>query len=198
MTNFAGLLITRLILGYALKLLFITLSPFIYYPFCVYTSIIESAYIPGVLYQLSRVYTRDELPLRVSCLVGTAFLSGVVSGFIGYGTSHLDGKAGLDAWRYLFIIEGAPGILLGIAAYFCLFNDIRKVSWLTDEQKQWQIQRMEKINIDDTHSITAKNVFLSLISWKTWAFAALMFLDAEIMLTTSTFSPTLIIGALPR
>lgn len=49
---------------------------------------------------------------------------------------HLDGIAGLHGWQWLFLLEGAPSILLGIAAYFLLTDTPQQASWLTDDERR--------------------------------------------------------------
>jgi MFS family permease len=51
--------------------------------------------------------------------VGTA-LAGVVGAPLATGLLALDGKGGLHGYQWLFILEGAPAVLLGAAVFFLL------------------------------------------------------------------------------
>lgn len=83
--NYSGLLVCRFFLGF-----------------------IEASYFPGCLFYLSSWYTRKELSLRTAILYSGSLISGAVSGLVSAGiTDGLDGKAGLSAWRWLFILEGS-------------------------------------------------------------------------------------------
>ncbi|KAJ8079900.1 hypothetical protein PM082_016725 [Marasmius tenuissimus] len=66
----------------------------------------EAAFYPGVIYLLSRWYTKKELAFRSSIFFtglltsnafGTLMAAGVLSG--------MEGKLGIRAWRWLFFIE---------------------------------------------------------------------------------------------
>ena len=47
----------------------------------------------------------------------------------------MDGWLGLRGWHLLFIIEGLPAVLLGIAAWFILRDRPHQANWLSSEQK---------------------------------------------------------------
>ncbi|KAL8887515.1 MAG: hypothetical protein Q9192_006314 [Flavoplaca navasiana] len=126
--NFGGLLAIRFFLGF-----------------------VEAAYFPGCLFFLSSWYTRKELGFRTAILYSGSLLSGAFSGLITAGiTGGMDGKRGLRAWRWLFIIEGVITIVIAFAAYFVLPNFPRTTTWLTEDEKQLAIWRLdEDIGEDD-------------------------------------------------
>jgi hypothetical protein len=47
----------------------------------------------------------------------------------------MDGTLGLAGWRWLFIVEGAPAILMGIVVLLFLPSKPAEASWLTAEEK---------------------------------------------------------------
>ncbi|MFR3708398.1 MAG: MFS transporter, partial [Enterobacter hormaechei] len=61
------------------------------------------------------------------------FIGSPLSGLI----LSLDGWLGLRGWHLLFIIEGLPAVLLGIAAWFVLRDRPHQANWLNAEQKKW-------------------------------------------------------------
>ena len=112
---------------------------------------VEAAYFPGCLFFLSSWYTRKELGFRTAILYSGSLLSGAFSGLISAGiTNGLDGAKGLRAWRWLFIIEGVITIVIAFAAYLVLPNFPRTTSWLTENERQLAIWRLdEDIGEDD-------------------------------------------------
>ncbi len=126
--NFAGLASVRFFLGF-----------------------IEAAYFPGCLYYLSCWYTRKELGFRTALLYSGSLISGAFSGLIAAGiTGNLDGNLGLRAWRWLFIIEGAITVVIAAAAWFLLPDFPRTTKWLTDNEKELAVWRLdEDIGEDD-------------------------------------------------
>lgn len=112
---------------------------------------VEAAYFPGCLFFLSSWYTRKELGFRTAILYSGSLLSGAFSGLISAGiTNGLDGAKGLRAWRWLFIIEGVITIVIAFAAYLVLPNFPRTTTWLTENERQLAIWRLdEDIGEDD-------------------------------------------------
>ena len=48
---------------------------------------------------------------------------------------ELHGLGGLKGWHWLFVVEGLPAILLGIAAYFFLDDKPEQARWLSGEER---------------------------------------------------------------
>jgi MFS family permease len=68
--------------------------------------------------------------------------------FIGSPISGLllqaDGLLGMRGWHWLFILEGLPTVLLGIACLFFLTDRPEQAKWLSAEQRNWLTARLEK------------------------------------------------------
>ncbi|KAF2418049.1 putative MFS transporter [Tothia fuscella] len=112
---------------------------------------VEAAYFPGVLFFLSSWYTRNELGLRTALMYSGSLISGAFSGLITAGiTNGLDLAKGLRAWRWMFIIEGAITVVIACVAFFILPDFPRTTTWLTEEERQLAIWRLEEdIGEDD-------------------------------------------------
>lgn len=56
---------------------------------------------------------------------------------------QMAGLAGLNGWRWIFIIEGIMTMLLGIAGYWLLvdFPDAKRENWsfLGTREKEWYV-----------------------------------------------------------
>lgn len=66
---------------------------------------IEAAFFPGCLYYLSRWYTRKEMQLRVTIINAGNLAAQAFGGLIAAGIlGDMDGKGGIRAWRWLFIV----------------------------------------------------------------------------------------------
>lgn len=56
----------------------------------------------------------------------------------------MDGLHGLRAWRWMFIIEGTITVGVAFSAFFVLPNFPRTTTWLTEEERQMAVWRMEE------------------------------------------------------
>jgi len=156
--SYAGLIVVRFFLGF-----------------------VEAAYFPGCLFFLSSWYTRKELAFRTAILYSGSLISGAFSGLIAAGiTSGLNGARGLLAWRWLFIIEGAATVFIALCAYFVLPNFPRTTKWLTEEERQLAIWRLqEDIGTDDWVGSEQQSFFhgfkLAFLDIKTWILMVMLF-----------------------
>lgn len=72
--------------------------------------LVEAPFFSGVLFYLSKWYTRKELAFRMSIFYSGSLLSGAFGNLIAAGIlSGLAGKRGMSAWQWLYVIEGVSG-----------------------------------------------------------------------------------------
>ncbi|KIG01420.1 major facilitator superfamily MFS_1 [Burkholderia sp. MR1] len=97
----------------------------------------EAGFAPGVLLYLS-YWVPKAYRARV---VATFMVSIPAASFIGSPISALllqmDGLSGLRGWHWLFILEGVPTVLLGIACLFMLTDTPAKATWLNEDERTW-------------------------------------------------------------
>lgn len=102
----------------------------------------------------SRRRTLSDLvdPSRYRARIIASFMVAIpLANFIGSPLSglilSLDGWLGLRGWHLLFIIEGLPAVLLGIAAWFVLRDRPHQANWLNAEQKNgWKRRLKPSVN----------------------------------------------------
>jgi ACS family phthalate transporter-like MFS transporter len=69
----------------------------------------------------------------MSAICVSGIVSGPVSGLI---LERLTGAFGLNGWQWMFILEGAPSILAGIAAWLYLTDRPEQATWLNADEKE--------------------------------------------------------------
>ena len=83
--------------------------------------LVEAPFFAGVLFYLSKWYTKSELNLRMSIFYSGSLLSGAFGNLIAAGIlKGLAGKQGLGAWQWLYIIEGSITMAVGVFIMFVL------------------------------------------------------------------------------
>jgi MFS family permease len=102
----------------------------------------EAGFAPGVLLYLS-YWVPKAYRARV---VATFMVSIPAASFIGSPISALllqmDGIAGLRGWHWLFILEGVPTVLLGVACLFMLTDKPAKAAWLKEDERAWLLSAL--------------------------------------------------------
>jgi len=122
--DFAGLLVCRIFIGFP-----------------------EAAFYPGTIYLLSRWYTRKELALRSCILYSGLIISNAFGSLMAAGIlSGMEGKLNTRGWRWLFYIEGAITIFVGLQTLWLLPDHPHNTWWFSPEE-----QRLARVRLaEDT------------------------------------------------
>ena len=103
----------------------------------------EAGFFPGVIVYLSHWFLQEDRAKASSNFMAAIPLSLVlgspIAGWI-LGRTWL----AVEGWRWLFVLEGAPAVVLGGIAYFFLTDWPREAGWLAPEQRQWVEQKLEE------------------------------------------------------
>jgi ACS family tartrate transporter-like MFS transporter len=96
----------------------------------------EAGFFPGVIVYLSHWFMREDRAKATSKFMGAIPLSFVIgSPIAGWILGHK--WFAVAGWRWLFILEGMPAMLLGAVAFFYLTDWPGEAAWLAPEQRQW-------------------------------------------------------------
>ena len=103
----------------------------------------EAGFFPGVIVYLSHWFRPRDRAKAVAMFMAAIPVSNIfgapVSGLI-LGVNWL----GLAGWRWVFILEGAPALVLGVATVFYLTDRPRDAKWLTAEEREWITNELER------------------------------------------------------
>ena len=171
--NFSGFLAVRFFLGVA-----------------------ESGLFPGVVFYLSMWYKRAEQHYRVALFFSAASLAGAFGGILAWGIAHMGGVGGYNGWRWIFILEGILTVIVSVAAYFLVHNYPATSTFLSAEEKQFVIKRLE--NDSDAirdEKFTWDNVLQALKDPKVYLYGLGFHTMSLPLYTLSLFLVSLFIGA---
>ncbi|RKP39457.1 major facilitator superfamily domain-containing protein [Dimargaris cristalligena] len=132
----------------------------------------EAGFFPGVVFFLTLWYKRSEMCTRLAIFYGASSMAGVTGGLLAYAMHGMNGVAGLAAWRWLFIIEGVPTVLLGVLVYFCLADSPSSVKWLTPEEKAVTLARLQvtAVNVVEPPGVQWAEVRSTYADYKTYLY----------------------------
>jgi ACS family tartrate transporter-like MFS transporter len=113
----------------------------------------EAGFFPGVMLYLSYWFRRKDLTLPVMLLyyaqISTVIFGGPLSSWI-IDSIHWFGVVG---WRWLFILEGMPALILGVIGYWILIDRPDNASWLSDDEKEWVSETLARENGEKSESL---------------------------------------------
>jgi ACS family 4-hydroxyphenylacetate permease-like MFS transporter len=96
----------------------------------------EAGFLPGVLLYLTYWFpqshrARANAVFMIAMPVTIAFGASISGLILQWG----DGLLGMAGWRWLFLVEGIPSVVLGIVAAFYLTSRPSDARWLSESEK---------------------------------------------------------------
>ncbi|KAI7878568.1 MFS general substrate transporter [Lichtheimia hyalospora FSU 10163] len=170
-TNFAGLMVTRFLLG-----------------------AIQTGFISGGLYFLSLWYTRDEYGKRASHFMGWATISGASSGLIAYGISMIP-TSRLNTWQWLFLLEGVPTVLVSCFTLWYIPVKPETAKFMTEEERTIEMERLiidQNIQIDQSWSWDIATTVAK--DWKTYMYTIICLFSTIALQGVTLTLPSIVAG----
>jgi MFS family permease len=134
----------------------------------------EAGMFPGIAAQLCSWYRSDEMGKPIMWMFGFQNCSGVIGSILAYGISYLDGKGGLSAWQWVFLLEGLGTVLFSFVVFFVLPDypkSPRSAKWLTPREQEYLEKRLsENAPLTSDKNFDLKEVIVSLKDPKTYSF----------------------------
>ncbi len=103
----------------------------------------EAGLFPGIVllftywfpdHHRARIVSSFTLALPISVALGAPISTSILG---------IDGFLGIAGWKWIFIMEAIPTILLGFFVLFAMTDKPAKASWLSAEEKTWLINTLE-------------------------------------------------------
>ncbi|KAI9636612.1 major facilitator superfamily domain-containing protein [Dioszegia hungarica] len=167
--NYEGLLVARIFLG-----------------------VTEAGLFPGVSFFLTQWYRRYEINFRIALFFSAATIAGAFGGLLARLINLMDGVAGLQGWRWIFILEGIITVLAAIASFWILYDYPDTAKFLTPVEKQYMSDRLALDRDGCSHEFKYKFAKHALLDWKIWVFCIMYQGSLMPVYCFSLFSPTLV------
>ncbi|WP_285349310.1 MFS transporter [Pseudomonas sp. ME-P-057] len=127
----------------------------------------EAGFTPGIIYYLSQWYPKTDRAKAMSFFYIGAALASVIGLPLSGAFLHLDGYFGVSGWRWLFLLEGLPAVILGIVVLRYLPDSPQSTHWLQADQKEWLSRTIaaEQANSPISHHAAWQTAFRSRQVW---------------------------------
>lgn len=165
----ARLWITRIMITWgvlSIAMMYVN-GPMSFYSVRFLLGVAEAGFLPGILFYLGNWFPANERAHAVSWFMLAIPLSSVVGGPLAGFILQLDGWHGLMGWQWLFLLEGAPAVVLGVVVWLYLTDAPAQAKWLTPEQRQWLAERVasEQRAANARHGIGLRKALLHPTVW---------------------------------
>lgn len=150
----------------------------------------EAGFFPGIILYLTYWYPAHRRARMVATFMLAIPLAGILGGPIsGFIMQFLAGKSGWAGWKWLFLLEAAPAILMGGLTIFYLDSGIRRAKWLTEEEKRLL---EENIAADGREKVEHPSLLAVFVDRRVWLMCWIFFACAMGQYALTFWMPTLI------
>jgi ACS family tartrate transporter-like MFS transporter len=129
----------------------------------------EAGFFPGILFYLTQWFPSNLRARTISRFYVALPLSAVFMGGVAGALFKLDGLLGMRGWQWLFLVEGAPAVLMSAVFMKFLPNGPEEASWLSAPERKWIATTLAAEDIDPAGS-HATGVGSALRDPRVWLF----------------------------
>ncbi|SIT35788.1 putative tartrate transporter [Paraburkholderia ribeironis] len=170
-------------------------TPMHFYVLRFMLGVFEAGFFPGIVLYLTYWYPARRRAAVLSIFFAGVAVAGVLGGLVsGWIMRDMGGVLGLFGWQWMFVIEGAPAIVLGLIAAFYLVDGPQHASWLTAaEQAQLIARRDEDRGAGSSaHAHSSRSFVQALGNPRVYLFAFIYFSLTCASLTLNFWMPLMI------
>lgn len=185
--------IARITIGWGIicvLMMFVT-QPWQFYTLRFLLGVFEAGFYPGIILYLTYWYPSLRRAKAFGLFMSASALAGVIGGpLAGTIMTQLGGANGWAGWQWVFLLEGIPSVLAGIATIFYLTDKPEKAHWLTSEERALLIQDIEQDKKALGHR--EHSVLKALKNPIVWKFIAIYFCIIMANSTLTFFGPSVV------
>ena len=135
-----------------------TLTAFVHTPMQLYGArfllgAAEAGFFPGVIVYLSHWFIYEDRAKAVARFMSAIPIAYILGGPLAatiLGIRWLN----TPGWRWLFLLEGVPAVLLGIVTWFVLPDRPHEANWLQPNEREWITSRLAEERAAKAHTET--------------------------------------------
>jgi ACS family tartrate transporter-like MFS transporter len=129
--------------GLAASAMMLVHAPWSFYLLRFLLGVAEAGFFPGIIFYLTYWYPARERARAYAWFLAAIPVCGVIGGPLSGALLGLDGWLGLRGWQWLFLLEGIPSVLVGVAVLWLLPDRPRDARWLPPAEREWLEERLE-------------------------------------------------------
>jgi ACS family tartrate transporter-like MFS transporter len=150
----------------------------------------EASFFPGMIVYLTHWFGLRDRCRAIACFyiaVPTASLIGspLAGWLLGVHWWQLAG------WRWLFILEGIPAVVLGVVTVFYLTDWPRQARWLRYDERHWLVSELQA-ELEAKKKLRDYTILESFSDWRVLLLVAAYFLALSGALGTIYWIPTFV------
>lgn len=102
----------------------------------------EAGFFPGVILYITYWFPAQDRGKATGVFQSAVAVSSIIGNPVGGYLIGLEGLAGLAGWKWMFLLEGAPTVLLALSVPWLLTDRPEQASWLSDGERTLLTERI--------------------------------------------------------
>ena len=155
-------------------------------------------------------YTPRERAVRIALILACATLAGAFGGAIAFGVGHMNNVRGLEAWRWLFLLEGflviysiwqstnqflgLPSCICAVLVVIILPDYPETVKWFSEAERELAINRLQGDRAIGHEKITWEDAKTTLQDWRLYLHCVVYISISVPFSSISLFAPSIVSG----
>ncbi|CAG9970426.1 unnamed protein product [Clonostachys byssicola] len=153
----------------------------------------EAGFFPSLSLYITMVYKREEQGRRMAYLFGSVALAGMFGGLLATGITKIGHAHGLNAWSWLYIIEGCISFIAAAWVFWGLPNNPSEAKFWKLEEKAVMLARdRQRLEYLGNLNFEWVEVGRALKDPKVWLCAFIQFFQDIVLYGFSTFLPSIL------
>jgi len=150
----------------------------------------EAGFFPGMILYMKRWFPANARARAVAWFMTANPIAGIVGSPISGALLGLHG-AGFAGWQWMFLMEGAPAILLGATVYRVLSDSPQEARWLKGEERAWLLEKLASEQQAES-SLPQGSLLRVLLSPRIWLLSLVYFGVSTTAYGVTLWLPTVI------
>ena len=117
-------------------------GPYSFYGLRFLLGMAEAGYFPGVAFYITLWFPKEYRAWIYAWFLLGIPASAVIGGPLSTALLELNGALGLAGWKWMFLVEAVPAVLLGIVMLILMVDGPRQAAWLTQDEKDYIARRL--------------------------------------------------------
>jgi ACS family tartrate transporter-like MFS transporter len=116
----------------------------------------EAGFFPGIVFYFTHWFPERHRAVVLSRFIFAQPIAFMLSATLSGVILKMNGLLGIAGWKWLFVIEGIPTVILGLITFAYLTDKPAQASWLSAEERAWLQTQVdeERLRVEAVHKIS--------------------------------------------
>jgi len=152
----------------------------------------EAGFFPGIILYLTYWFPREMHARTIATFMTAIAVSSIIGAPLsGALLEGLHGAQGWHGWRWLFVIEAVPSVIMGIVIWRVLPNGPRDAKWLTDDQRTEILNGVARSHAE-SHHVSTHSIRSAFANPRLWFISLTNLTGIIVLYAVSFWMPTIV------